>query len=417
MVGDSPLIMTGFGRVQRVALEAFLTKGWECASVTALQHEEKELPAGLGLRQYVPIEGDALGLMSIGDAVEDFDPDVIYTTGEPGCITALAHFVPARVPFLAYVPIEGEPLIYGDWRSLLGTINWFTCSKYGQAIAKRDVGRDVDFVYHGVDHDIFKPDAEARAKTREELGWTDKFVVMTVAANVRRKQHPRLFEAIAILRDTYKQRDIILYDHTKPFNRHWLEGWHLPQVADAFGLHKEVVFNPFLAMGESVPDGAAGTGGNRGPSLADLYRSADLFVLPSQVEGFGLPTAEAMASGTPVLVTKYAAGWEVASPAGAGIPVYDWEICKNGTKYGNVRPLDIAKGILDLKRDPKRMERMSAAGIVRAQDYQWSVFQEYVIDAVEKSKEAGSLAQSEPSLPALAAPGGAVHQGAEVPAA
>jgi len=39
------------------------------------------------------------------------------------------------------------------------------------------------------------------------------------------------------------------------------------------------------------------------PQLAALYRSCDAFVLPYRGEGFGLPIAEAMASGLPVIVT------------------------------------------------------------------------------------------------------------------
>ncbi len=37
--------------------------------------------------------------------------------------------------------------------------------------------------------------------------------------------------------------------------------------------------------------------------LAGLYAKATMFVLPSQDEGFGLPVLEAMASGTPVIVS------------------------------------------------------------------------------------------------------------------
>jgi glycosyltransferase involved in cell wall biosynthesis len=40
------------------------------------------------------------------------------------------------------------------------------------------------------------------------------------------------------------------------------------------------------------------------PQIAALYRSCDLLVLPYRGEGFGLPIAEAMASGLPVLVTE-----------------------------------------------------------------------------------------------------------------
>ena len=49
--------------------------------------------------------------------------------------------------------------------------------------------------------------------------------------------------------------------------------------------------------------------------LPALYRSAELFVFPSLYEGFGLPPLEAMACGTPVIVSDRGALPEVAGPA------------------------------------------------------------------------------------------------------
>lgn len=51
-------------------------------------------------------------------------------------------------------------------------------------------------------------------------------------------------------------------------------------------------------------------------TLAGLYANAALFVLPSQEEGFGLPALEAMASGTPVIVSDGGALPEVVGEAG-----------------------------------------------------------------------------------------------------
>lgn len=53
------------------------------------------------------------------------------------------------------------------------------------------------------------------------------------------------------------------------------------------------------------------------PVLAELYRRAAAFVLPSLYEGFGVPVLEAMASGTPVVLSDDPALREVAGGAAA----------------------------------------------------------------------------------------------------
>jgi len=51
------------------------------------------------------------------------------------------------------------------------------------------------------------------------------------------------------------------------------------------------------------------------PLAIDLYRAAEAFVYPSLAEGFGLPVAEAMACGTPVVASDIEALREVAGDA------------------------------------------------------------------------------------------------------
>jgi glycosyltransferase involved in cell wall biosynthesis len=53
------------------------------------------------------------------------------------------------------------------------------------------------------------------------------------------------------------------------------------------------------------------------PELAALYRGAEVLLLPSRFEGFGMPALEAMASGTPVVVSDDPALREVVGDAAA----------------------------------------------------------------------------------------------------
>lgn len=388
VLGDSPALTTGFGKVNRIAMETLQAAGHEVAYVAGQESKEDQKELFPNAIRYLPRKGDYMGLLSVQDAAEDFGAEIIYHTGEPGTTTSYAKVIPERIPFLAYVPVEGEPLIEHQWREVLDTINWFTCSQYGADVAKSSIGKDIDYAYHGIDHDVFKV-TDNRDEVREMLGWQDKFVITCVAANVRRKQWPRLIEAVSLLKHQYKQKDIILYAHTVPFNGYWLEGWNLPIVTNAFGVYNEVVFNPRVGKHN---DGIAESDSSELPSLVDMYNASDLFVLPSQVEGFGLPIAEAMACGVPVVVTRYGAGWEVASPAGVGVPPHDWELHKSGTKYANIDPHALAKEILRLKRNPKERARRAVMGLERAKAFNWDRFKELLLDGIVRAAEEKSQA-------------------------
>lgn len=388
ILGDSPYGKTGFGRVNFHAVKGFLDAGLEVAAVTALQtkSENRTVEPDPRVKLYVPDDRDVMGIAKGAEAIKEFEPDVIYATGDPGNITAFSTIIPDRIPVYAYVPIEGEPLVNNDWRGLLTYIDFLTCSEYGTQVVKQGIGKDVDYVYHGVDSEVFTPlDPEEREAYRKRLQWDDKFVITCVAQNVNRKQLPRLIEAVAILKRHFKQRDIILYLHTVPFQGYYLDGWNLHEVAESFGVYNEVVFNPLMGRKwASVPE----RGNMDVPGLRELMGSADLFVLPSKVEGFGLPIVEAMAVGLPVMVTKYGAGYEVARHAlGVGVAPHDWEVHKSGTRYAHVDPMDLAKEILRLRRNPKQLARMRTAGLEAVKLFDWSIFEKEIAKRVIHAAE------------------------------
>jgi len=93
------------------------------------------------------------------------------------------------------------------------------------------------------------------------------------------------------------------------------------------------------------------------PELGVVLRRATLLVAPSRAEGFGLPVAEAMAVGTPVVCSDAPALVEVAGGAAAVVPRGD-----AGT---------LAATIAKLLDDPAERDRMALAGRSRAVAFDW----------------------------------------------
>ncbi|MWV14969.1 glycosyltransferase [Pseudomonas sp. L-22-4S-12] len=92
-------------------------------------------------------------------------------------------------------------------------------------------------------------------------------------------------------------------------------------------------------------------------ALAELFAGARLLLFPSLYEGFGLPVLEAMASGTPVILSRSSALPEVAGDAGLYIDPLDDVAC--------------AAAIQLLIDDQARWLALREAGLLRAQAYSW----------------------------------------------
>jgi glycosyltransferase involved in cell wall biosynthesis len=92
--------------------------------------------------------------------------------------------------------------------------------------------------------------------------------------------------------------------------------------------------------------------------LAKLYAAADALVMPSTLEGFGLPVLEAMACGTPVVCSQAASLPEVGGDA---VLYFDPQ-----------SPEDLAGAIERVLGSAELRETLRAKGLKRAARFTWS---------------------------------------------
>ncbi len=91
--------------------------------------------------------------------------------------------------------------------------------------------------------------------------------------------------------------------------------------------------------------------------LPKLYRGAEVFVLGSKYEGFGLPLLEAMSCGCAVVCSNRGSLVEVA---GSGANLVDPD-----------DPAEMARAIGRLLSNPGAREQLKARALSRAADFSW----------------------------------------------
>jgi glycosyltransferase involved in cell wall biosynthesis len=122
----------------------------------------------------------------------------------------------------------------------------------------------------------------------------------------------------------------------------------------------------------SLRDRVVHTGFVPDEALAALYRGASCVVLPSLVEGFGLPALEAMACGAPVLAAR--------------TPALE-EVCDTSVDYFD-RIEELPARLAELLNDRGRRELLRTAGPVRARRFSWDEAARRWLTTVEACRQA-----------------------------
>lgn len=140
----------------------------------------------------------------------------------------------------------------------------------------------------GYDDNRFYPVGEAtRQAIREEYGY-DGVVIASIGRLARNKGFDLLIDAFSVVAERCPNARLQLAvgaESSDPNDNAILE--------EMFALVRQHRLEDTVTITESLPD----------EEMADFYRAADIFALPSRYEPFGMTAIEAMACGTPAVIT------------------------------------------------------------------------------------------------------------------
>lgn len=152
----------------------------------------------------------------------------------------------------------------------------------------------IEVIYPGINHGLFNVananNDDRLAGIRRRFGINGRYILY-VGDSEWRKNLRRCLEALTDIDPEVK----LLLVGGRAATDAKLHGW-----IDELGLKERVIITGF------IPDA----------DLPVLYGSAEVFLFPSLYEGFGLPIAEAMACGCPVITSAVSSMPEVAGDAG-----------------------------------------------------------------------------------------------------
>jgi glycosyltransferase involved in cell wall biosynthesis len=233
--------------------------------------------------------------------------------------------------------VSGARLVFTDHRGIVRvphTIEWLLTDAV--VAVSRDTARqspaskvvDVGVIYNGVDPPAPK---RSRAAVRADLGLGEGPVALHVANFLPVKGHDILVRALAKVRDRGVKLTVVTAG----------DGDERPAIEAAaaqLGLGPDRL--RFLGFRTDVPD---------------LLAAADLFVLPSRMEGLPLATLEAMSHGLPIVTTRIGGNPEVVTDGEHGllVPVED--------------PDALAAALARLAEDPALRRALGEAGRTRVQ--------------------------------------------------
>jgi glycosyltransferase involved in cell wall biosynthesis len=301
-VGDFPA-PTGFGIVSRNLIKTF-RKHYDLYIVGINYYGDYD-PLCNGLKVYPASAGtgDVYGGPKLQELLFTHKPDVVFVLNDVWIAMDYSRIITmyreknpeAKTKFILYTPIDAENIKEMFLKGIQEYDEVITYTEFGRAqISHAIPAEKLHVVPHGVDHANFhKVD---RNKVRKQMGiGPDDFLVLNISRNQPRKRLDLFFYIFAEWVKKYN-----IPSNVRAYYHGALQdvGIDIIQWCQYLGIENRLALT---SMDLSPDKGITDTQMNM------VYNSADVFFTTAQAEGWGLPVAEAMAVGLPVIVPRHSA--------------------------------------------------------------------------------------------------------------
>ncbi len=309
---------------------------------------------------------DPAGLMRLRREITSFSPDVLHCHGY---YTALAALILRKCGlFVPIVYSVHADLLRGLQRSNFIIRRVTRACDCVTAVSKHTASTVEDFTHgmvrplvvrNGIDAERIVAPRLSRAQSRRTLNLKPETpVFLSVARLTTERDHPTLFKAFA---SAAKQM---------PYARLLIVGdgparQDLEALVGELGLHDKILFSGEVSW----------------PDLNVYFSAADVFVLSTNYEGFGICVIEAACAGLPIVATALGALIELKQ---SGLEI-------SLVKPGNVESL---RDAILMTSDPRIRENVgrhnsdqarSLFSIERTSDEYLSIYSQLAIQATEES--------------------------------
>lgn len=321
--------------------------------------------------------GDEEAIAAIGQARNDEEFDAVYRIDFPfdfrrGGEKRTAIFVTSEYQALPPSFLLGQPdfaaLAQDQDLRIVTPSNW-------SAAAFRKIGfsdEQIFVVPHGVETNLFCPNAERRDAMRQELN-LDGFVFLSNGAMTPNKGIDLLLRAFAIVAQKRPEARLLLKGHDPLYDSSSLLQ---KTIAALSAPEQKTILERLVFTGKSMDMS----------EIAGLYQAADAYVSPYRAEGFNIPVLEAAATGLPVICSGGGATDDFVAPSFAKKVTSSIESVEySGLPGQQLVPnfdhlVELMLGAMD--EDDWRRNAASAGPIHARENYHWDRIVEQLLAVV-----------------------------------